>query len=760
MKRYLVFFVVLIAGFCSCTDTLVPDEKNQGLVLDICVDQMQTRSVQELNGTPDELNENRIEYIDCFIYKNGSTDSTPATIYRHIEVNKDSQAKVNIHLDKSGYDLLDRNPAFKVYVIANLPNYSTIVSGTESITALKAISIPTSEFISRQNTPQKQANFVMTGEATTVRDGEDRKAKGTVNLKRLACKFGISVTASGSYTGEIADINGVNHNGTWTPVADGITVKFYGVAKDAMIHDENPTNISDPSQQYPESSTNIVDPERTATTVYYSYPIKPLPENRPYYIVRVPWTDQSMTIDTFYKVVCDYDSFDSNHFYRMDVAISRAGSAKEPEPVSLTSGELKFYVADWGDGKGQEANGQPNDYHTNAVIKDARYLVVKQYYVMENLNVIDIPFTSSHPCEVELISAKWNDYSAATMTERNISDTQYKGSKTINCAIPAGKDYLELSHTLDNDYLSSTNKNYDISPITFTVRLKHAEYPTKYKDIVIVQNPAITITAEKNSSYTGTGTGWNVDKNDTAKDNRFLNGAYGLNITGLLLYTYNFANNNSNASNLGGTYLPDNQVKNIYTITISALPEGSSYVLGDPRESNPRPWSDKDFFNDVTLASGADIDGNGDTNQLNNYYPTREDKTADNVIAPSFSAASAWSRCGSYDNNFKTVRSRCATYQEKGRPAGRWRLPTKAEAEILSKLNKDDKIPDLFSSSNNFLVAGGYAMKNGTVINQNWNQNGSVRPIYDEWYWSNTAYSRCTENTFTWGDMPRVVINH
>ena len=152
-----------------------------------------------------------------------------------------------------------------------------------------------------------------------------------------------------------------------------------------------------------------------------------------------------------------------------------------------------------------------------------------------------------------------------------------------------------------------------------------------------------------------------------------------------------------------------------------------------------------------------------------------------------------------YANAFR----RCASYQEYGYPAGRWRLPTVAEVLYIAKLNADGKIERLL---------GGETIKNGnTTYSETWQAskttsycyteywcnsgymivydgkdsnwvtaNGGklpspeqgtssystsdtkyVRCVYDDWYWdemtlNGTDVSQVTpKTTFKWGDMPR-----
>lgn len=702
MKK--IFYIAAIAAaFASC-ERINESYGDNTLSLDLRVVGLETKATEP--GV-NELNENKIIDVDVFLYQTDA-ENEGAKVYKRLAVNKDLSEVTtdtkNLHLSGDELDALGGNPSeIHIFVIANRPEGVT-VNGTETIADLKVKAVTASKALS-----EKQDWFTMTCQCTATSTGSGYTA--SVVLERVMAKFGISIDAQ-DYDGEIEGTSG-----TWEPMTGTASVKLFGLKDDGKI-----------GGNYNTSDTDI-DDYHSVPAVFYSFPLKPLPENKPYYLIKLTWqlsTDHSVTKDTYYMVVCDYESFDANSFYQLDVDINYAGSMAEPAPSRITPSDLRFSVAPWRDGK---VSGK--DYHTEAVIKEARYLVVySDEYTMNNVNSIDIPYTSSHPCKVRIVSSTWTDFSAATTVDRDLDDKRtatayyYPGERDQDAEIHDG--FFTLSHTLDNDFLNKNNYNparYDISPIVFEVQITHSDdtdwTSSDVKTIFVTQLPAISIRAEKNEVGTAI---------------RFYNGY-----------------NGSAPDNLGGSYAIGTQTPNQYIISVSVLPEGSDWVIGDPREDSPMLWTETTYFGTgVTLASGADIDSDGHTMEY--YYPTREDGTADNVIAPSFRTASSYSRCASTGNSRVIIHRRGAVYQEMGHPAGRWRLLTNAEATIVAKLNNDNKIPDLYGGGN-FLVAGGYI--NGGNVTMNPSSTGSVRLCYDEWYWSQSMYPTCDVNTFTWGDMPR-----
>lgn len=188
-------------------------------------------------------------------------------------------------------------------------------------------------------------------------------------------------------------------------------------------------------------------------------------------------------------------------------------------------------------------------------------------------------------------------------------------------------------------------------------------------------------------------------------------------------------------------------------------------------------------------------------NNLCYYYPTDETTgpgSKENFVAPSFRIASSLGKVsldystGWYDTSREQARRRCATYQEAGRPAGRWRVPTAAEIRYVVQLSADGKIPQLFG--NGFFgtervwdwgsfrwveveydgrqryapywsasgLLGVRAKDNDVkeMAQSDVEENPAVRCVYDDWYWDNIdeQYGRKLgpkETTFYWGDRKK-----
>lgn len=132
---------------------------------------------------------------------------------------------------------------------------------------------------------------------------------------------------------------------------------------------------------------------------------------------------------------------------------------------------------------------------------------------------------------------------------------------------------------------------------------------------------------------------------------------------------------------------------------------------------------------------------------LRYYYPTDETMgsgSKENFIAPSFRIASS---LGKVMQGFRIeARRRCAVYQEAGRPAGRWRLPTKAEIKYIARLSADGRIPILLGDNDDPTKFGNYWSANGALqvngvgvvrdVVAKENEEYAPRCVYDEWYWT------------------------
>lgn len=208
------------------------------------------------------------------------------------------------------------------------------------------------------------------------------------------------------------------------------------------------------------------------------------------------------------------------------------------------------------------------------------------------------------------------------------------------------------------------------------------------------------------------------------------------------------------------------------------LPSGDAFHTIVTSRWSGRNWGDRNaagragdsgYTRDLVSANVV----YGGNRSLQFYYPTDESSLKENFIAPTFRIASSFGR--TTVNGRAEMRRRCASYQEAGRPAGRWRVPTKAEIRYIAQLSADGKIPILFGSTIDRDAWGYYwsaqggvqANAKGEVIDSDGDANYidkgimATRCVYDEWYWNQIdggefpeviRQNGPLETTFYWGD--------
>ena len=263
-------------------------------------------------------------------------------------------------------------------------------------------------------------------------------------------------------------------------------------------------------------------------------------------------------------------------------------------------------------------------------------------------------------------------------------------------------------------------------------------------------------------------------------------------------------NTQNNYRIVNGLGVDRNANPNMYIFTVTNLSENQPYIIGDPRtitpniNLNPKSFEGTDMLSGFSISNGnivaAEVAAkwhNGsiyNSSYLSDYYPAEENyrhpitpgnspdfvdaeyKVEDikgrtyKMIAPKFRISSGYSY--SVTQSFVKAHARCASYQEMGYPAGRWRLPTRAELEFITTLQKENKIPSLFTSSDDYgywTAQGSYHINNDGSLSflfiSSYKQ-AYVRCVYDDWYWvkSDGSPDRLPEDqwyNFYWGDKPK-----
>lgn len=725
-------------------------------------------------------NENLIKSVHYFFYPKDGTDSNtekePAKRGQVTNLEKQNQHTITVNASEDEI----KNILFKypyndcdVYVIVNLPSDINIDGLPDhKLSTLKQIVLEDANFEANLIQP----SFVMEG--LNVAKVEDRNkvlaAKGTIPVDRVAAKITVSIEVDDRIDLQTPPDTPDNLTSgmIWTSEPKQMTIEFVNGVNRTVLSG-NPDNLTlTPDDRYnvihsvPTIPEGEPDPESWTCEPFYTYPTKWEigSDEEPYLFITLPWTTVIWTsVDgqqppiyktypCYYKIMLGSNELKRNTWYDLKINIGILGSFENTPEVILPIEEVEYFVADWSDG-----------LNVDSEILGAKYLVVdKERYEVFNEPTLLIPFTTSHDCKIVGVSCEYPNLKTG--------DDVPESASNYSIDIENGNT-IKLTHELNNNMLSD---DFDFTPFTFVFTIQHIEDPTYKKEITVVQYPAIYAEAKANSNWKGTS--YSNAQNNDQNGYMYVNGYQG--------YTGDSRPNGVDFFlSAGGLY--NNTSPNMYVFTVTTT-EGTNYVIGDPRDTEytydagDARWS----------SSPAIYNGNANR-ELNYYYGTlianarytnatnqtgviyADDAAAEaaeptiNMIAPKFRLASGYSVL--YTNTtsmtMENLKKRCASYQEDGYPAGRWRMPTRAEFQfIMTQVNKEN-LPELYYSGNSYWCAHGIGtpQDDGSIVMSyrgyaTANNGYSVRCVYDEWYWENSSSYRLPENqkdTFTWGDMPR-----
>ena len=765
MKKYILHIIVLLLLTslygCSKEELQVSFTSNGGsrtLTLTLTHAGMESRATFPGNK---DLNENLIKRVDLFLYPAGGTESNAVFSTEGITSFKTTEdGEVTIELEVPMEEFEDLFPktngtqatTCEAYVIVNRPTDSSIPSSTK-MDDLKAISI-TSGF----NTSEKQSEFVMDGYSDKITLSNDAIA-GSIAAERSAAKITLTIT----------NIENVEEDGvTWTPIPSGMQVMFYNGVKTSQVNtasvpaDDVYFSLGpDKGRGFTVSKVEVeVNGVMETQTHYnhaipfYSYPSdwgKQTPDKEAHMVLMLPWKKGATGQTNFYYEVPIDDinkKLVRNTYYQIKLVVGVLGSTElNDEIVKLTP---TCILLNWGEGQ------------INADLDQPRYLVAEDVIKIYNQNSVNIPFESSHDVTITSKSC----FKPNLNPKSGESDETPEEVTDDNLSV-SGRT-ISYNRTLDNNFTSGT---FDFTPYytTFTITQTGNTGKELSKEITIIQYPAIFGEKEVNSDY----------KNNSSHHGfTFVNGYYGSGTE---------RNGQDYFDNVIGA--PSSSVSSnamlVFTVTTT---EGTNYVIGDPRETSYT------FDEDDAVWKKANAIYNGNPNrELKYYYGTETAHTAlknasestrtqtaiypndaaaaaaertYNMIAPKFRISSGY---GAIDTDgerqyYDLMKKRCASYQEDGYPAGRWRLPTKAELEFIFYLSNTGKVPQLFVSYMDYWCAHGYATPGdngyaemGYKTNYGSSDYISVRCVYDDWYWGSEPVLKTEDEKkiFTWGDIPR-----
>lgn len=550
-------------------------------------------------------------------------------------------------------------------------------------------------------------------------------------------------------------------------------------------------------------------------------------EHRTTMTLVMTWQRGTSTFRTFYyKVpVTPNESLVSNYSYQVNLSVGMLGSLTPDTPVEIE--DVSYQVVDWGTANvdvdlkdtrylivnpyeydiNNEASFripfysshdveisnisiafQRFNFYNNTEGKVANFTLTKS--VIDNTNnkadadnkfcTYDIEYETktkqyyiviNHPLKI------WNPY------DKSDIEIPLTGNETEVKPADVSSSISYMKATTDDSF----------APYTIKVTLRHKDNHNFVDSAQIVQYPAMYITPKANpggsynsrinSNIAGTTNGGSTSVNSPSVQTYYY---------GFLNYGYTYVNPTTmtissqrgidpdtewivNDERLGGLKLTTPKNENMYVVTTTQLND-SIYIIGDPRSTvidnnlstdvdgtKRSDEADGTWCNPATALYESGTDGR----RLKYYYPTLETSATEKMISPKFRIASQYGQVGSVTKQLtkEQARKRLATYQEQGYPAGRWRLPTKAELAYMVYLQKKNYIPRLFMVSGEgygYMTAQGSYIINedGTISEASQKDKSYVRGIYDEWYWDlqkDYVLNPTNEGVYnyTFGDVPR-----
>lgn len=698
MKKY--NFILFVYIFCSWIFTSCSEEFEQVGEANSRALTMELSAGEQTENGVENLNENAINNVSVFFFEDVTEPCT--YLKRNLSVGKDKKLKVDL-----APEVVDKT--CKVYVVANY-------TSNLSLDALKKMTLAQIQNVvisTDFQTDTYEPYFVMHGlteNAIKITNGGDG---GTVLLKRVASKIVLQPNVANSI-----ESGGI----TYTPDLSKMTVELVNVAKKAVLNGgELPEGTT---QEFIPSISRRYSQDDEGDYVHiplYSYPNEWANKEgatESYLNFCIPWyytkNGTQLSANYYYRVAIGSGKLESNKLYRITADIELLGSINPEETVKV---DASYEILNW------KTVDIPADINRYAYLE-----LETNFQEMKNENRVDIGFTSSSETTAKVVKVTYPDYSNVDFKdvikeEPNPDDYrwdfQYQQALNVWNTLSGNLNIYGQTLTFEHTLASTI-----YVPYTYTIEVTNKDGLTE--TLEIKQYPPIYIVGESNKT--------------NGNNNRFV---YGVKTSSSATVR------DDDKNSLGGVYTyteGSNTNPNQYVIYVTQLNATEKYIIGDPRNQTP------------TKLSYLTKYGNGYLTGLQQYLKTKGEVTnereVDNIISPAFRIASSFGVTSQI--SYSTAQKRCASYQENGYPAGRWRVPTEAEIEFIVSLSNKRYIPELFdgeyfaSSQRYYNGRSGSSGSWGGTKGSSQNGSHAVRCIYDVWYWGDDKIA--TPNVFTWGD--------
>ena len=666
-------------------------------MLDMQGHTLNTRALGDDDLKDDKYNENKVNRLDVFIFK--SSDDSFVKAY-HIETTGQevSHGGVTGHILSNDWtkDGLEKNVAYKVYVVANSTN-TTITSATSGVTLaeLQALTVTDGNIYKRfkdgaasdDATYTSSKAFLMNAQVnwTITESGTQLVSGAKITLSRAAVKFVMDVSLSAEFAQRLTDAGEqygapswkyVNFNTVSAEVPGGTTPEAALVTggSSAYLVVEQGTgdqagHYTVVTYAYPQAWTSATMPD-AAPSIFLSFPSRPIgsPTATPaYHYYYIPLCSPSTT------------STVSNNLYKVNAVINSFGSS---EVITSDPVNLNYEVMPWGASYTADIEATATDYllatPTKYVFKGGtagKFLSTK------------IKYYASGEVIIKPNSIK------ATYTDKN-GDEQTVAATQYSIGTPANGEILIQSKVPTNGTLQE---------IEFTVQCGTKEQVVKFRHY-----PLDFITAEDGAYSTYTSTGWVTPNNSSSYNGSsvyydYYDNEYFCFTTGGNIFDAHIFYNNIvyvlNANGTRGSQVNDDPLKNNQMYILQITSANDKYTLGKPTLT---PHSENIYreYNSYLYDNGSV------------EYVTSQD----NVISPAFMLGSQLGAVSPVSDS-KYAAMHCALYLEhsSGKDWTGWRLPTKQELQFM--IDNQNQYPDamieVLSGAYYWTLDGGYGHYSG-----------------------------------------------
>lgn len=786
MMRRLSYLLLALLVFAACSK----EGQWEGPVIQLTLvsdELLETKAGQD--GTRDgvfNFNENIISTVDFFFYPGGDTDS-PASFH----IREENLAKQTTYFSQLEltWEQLDKifpiDKGYRKAKVVAIVNYDgELVIDEENLNGTSLPELEQKGFVSDfANASHIQNHFIMSGSEVLNLRGRTQSvvAAATLKLSRYACKLTVGVNVSSE----------INQNGeVWRPMLEGMELYLVNGVKNATLggeaalqdyqyFDYNPLPFAykdgDVIRFYFEKEDGY----------YITYPTYMYPQhwdygskNEPYVKLVIPWARQagegiqSTQRQYYYKLflptalseeeggLSSGGCFIRNNWYHINVNVDILGTDNDDAAVTVDG---KVYIYDW----------QDKDVVIKmAEIGRARYLSVEQpTYNLYNINESRFAYVSSHPVEIANLCVT-RPYYGTEPVGKNLStggkvcqggpegaiyppnskyvlydndkDNIYHADNPDASWLVDEGDAIRFKHNLVADYELTS---FDYSPYMIRYTLQHADHrddAVYSQDQTIVQYPPIYLECTPNPDMAdGKLNHWGYVFVDNAQYTR---NDYDRELEEAKQQP-DFSQKKFEDEHIWRVVHYSSGGTDMYKINVTVLPSNSGFVIGDPREDN---------VNNLN----HEFAEKPEDRTLTYYYPTENSDRTYNMIAPSFRISTKLSGTEYGGTGLEQARYRCASFQENGFPAGRWRLPTMAEVTFVSQLSANGVFEWQFAGDYWSAHGGVNVNKDNKTVAPKTLSKGLIRCVYDTWYWGDEQVPVVDAegefiNSFTWGDALR-----